>query len=228
MQDYSHITCVIFDCDGVLVDSEMISARILIGQLARVGVDVDFAYVQDNFLGRSWVKVAAEIRKAYGLKLDDDFETSYREALLKAYETELSTTSGITDVLEQLDMPICVATSSSPRRAARSLEITELAGFFKGTVFTASEVNNGKPAPDLFLHAAHKMGFEPAQCLVIEDSVPGILAAQSAGMDILRYMGGRHLSGKMPESEKRFPAVPHFDNWDKFFSIAPIFQRSKV
>lgn len=217
----SSIKCIIFDCDGVLVDSEPISAEILIEELASVGVHVDHAYVQHHFLGRSWVKIAAEMRSAHNLDLDDAFEAKYRERLLSAFETELNATEGIGAILQQINVPICVATSSSPRRAARSLEIVGLSSFFEDCVFTASEVKKGKPAPDLFLHAAHKMQVAPENCLVVEDSLPGLKAAKAAGMECVRYMGGSHLKGQLQASQIVMPHIAHFDKWENFFSIAP-------
>ena len=215
------IKCVIFDCDGVLIDSELISARILIEELANIGVHYDHEYVHRNFLGRSWVKVAAEVRYAHQIDLDDAFESNYRIKLLKAFETELSAMHGVKSVIEDLKISCCVATSSSPRRAARSLTIAGLQAYFGDKVFTASEVANGKPAPDLFQHAAAKMGVKPENCLVIEDSLPGVQAALAAEMTVLRFMGGSHLLGRMQESKTEWPDVEHFDKWENFFSIAP-------
>ena len=221
MNSFEHIQCVIFDCDGVLIDSELLSARILIEELANIGVNYDRDYVHRNFLGRSWVKVAAEVRDAHQIDLDDAFESNYRQKLLKVFETELASVQGIEDVLKNLNVKSCVATSSSPRRVARSLSIAKLKGFFGENIFTASEVENGKPAPDLFLHAAKNMGVEPANCLVIEDSTPGVQAAIAARMNILRFMGGSHLNGHMKDSQIEWPDVQHFDKWKNFFSIAP-------
>ena len=124
------IELVIFDCDGVVVDSEVISARVLIAHLASVGVDVDAAHVRTHFLGRSFPKVATEVRMLYGVKLPEDFEASYRATLLKAFETELKPMAGIEKVLENLNVSSCIATSSSPQRARRSLELAGLLPHF--------------------------------------------------------------------------------------------------
>lgn len=215
------VDLVIFDCDGVLIDSEVISARILIEQLGDVGVHVDLAYVQMHFLGRSWTKVASEVRSAYGLDLKSDFEDRYRNKLLAAFETELRTVAGIEDVLEQLRVRSCVATSSSPRRARRSLELSGLAGYFGERLFTASQVANGKPAPDLFLFTAAEMGVAPEKCLVIEDSLPGVIAARAAGMQVLRFVGGSHLRGVAAEVLDQAGTISVFDKWQQFFEIAP-------
>ena len=215
------IELVIFDCDGVLIDSEIISARILISQLAAVGVNVDFAYVQKNFLGRSWTKVAAEVRVSYGLDLDSGFEESYRNELLTAFETELRPVTGVEAVLEGIGVAFCVATSSSPKRVRRSLELSGLAPFFGDRLFTASQVQNGKPAPDLFFLAAETMGVPPRNCLVIEDSIPGIRAAHAAGMGVWRFTGASHLRGQEFEPVDGIGDITVFDNWAGFFEMVP-------
>lgn len=217
------IGLVIFDCDGVLIDSEVISARVLIAALARSGVLVDFDHFREHFLGRSFPTVARQIREAFRVALPDDFEAAYRADLLAAFGRELQPTPGVTRVLDRLAVSKCVATSSSPPRVARSLALTGLAGYFGADVFTASEVARGKPAPDLFWHVATRMGVAPERCLVIEDSVTGIRAGLAAGMAVLRYTGGGHLAGKAPVSDPADPvaAVPAFSSWDMFFAMLP-------
>ena len=212
------IELVIFDCDGVLIDSEGISGRVLITALAKLGVEVDFDYCCVNWVGRSFPTVAQNIRDTFDLVLPEDFERRYRADLLTAFETELTATAGVEAAIQGLPVPSCVATSSSPERVARSLFITNLAPFFGPHVFTASEVKNGKPAPDLFLHTAKKMGVKPEACLVIEDSLPGVQAAQAAGMDVLRFTGGVHLNGRVL---KHPPEVETFDSWPQMFVFRP-------
>jgi HAD superfamily hydrolase (TIGR01509 family) len=223
------IALVIFDCDGVLIDSEVISARVLIAHLASAGVTVDMAHFRMHFLGRSFPKVAAKVRAQCGFALPDDFESTYRATLLTAFESELKPMPGIAAVLAALrvssSVASCVATSSSPVRARRSLELTGLLPHFDGRIFTASEVANGKPAPDLFLHAARQMGMRPENCLVVEDSAPGIAAAQAAAMRVLHFTGGSHLknSDPLPQQEAYGEArsIEAFDNWAEFFNIVP-------
>jgi HAD superfamily hydrolase (TIGR01509 family) len=212
---------VIFDCDGVLVDSEIISAKMLISELAALGVQVDLDYVARHFLGRSYPTVMAQIRRDFSLDLPADFEEAYRVRLLAAFERDLKVMPGSAAVLGMLALPHCVATSSSPRRVEQSLRITGLWPLVKGYVFTASEVANGKPAPDLFLHAAARMGVPPERCLVIEDSLTGIRAARAAGMEVWRFVGGSHL-GEVAEKEPA-DATPdlRFASFDQFFHIDP-------
>ncbi len=208
-QPLSDTALVIFDCDGVLVDSEPISAVVLISELARLGIAITPDYVRDNCLGRSFPTVARGIREAFAVALPEDFEQRYRNSLLDRFATELRPTAGVAALLARLRPAKCVATSSSPQRAARSLDIAGLAPVFGPDVFTASQVARGKPAPDLFLFAAERMRVDPSRTLVIEDSRPGVEAAQAAGMHVLVYTGGGHRP--VPP-----PGVGSFDNWRDF------------
>ena len=219
------IDLVIFDCDGVLIDSEIISSRILVRQLGEVGVEVDHAHVQRHFLGRSWPKVAAEIRSRHGLTLGPEFEERYRTDLLAAFETDLKTVEGVEAVIEALVVKSCVATSSSPKRATRSLELSGLSAYFGERLFTASQVENGKPAPDLFLFAAQRMGVAPEACLVIEDSLPGIEAARAAGMRHYRFTGASHLRGLDKVPPDGADNVVSFSHWVEFFELEPGLKR---
>ena len=217
---------VIFDCDGVLIDSEIISAKMLVDELARLGVAIDLDYVARHFLGRSYPTVMQQIREEFGLNLPEAFEEQYRNRLLAAFERDLTIMPGIAEVIGALAVPYCIATSSSPRRARRSLEIVAFPGLEETPLFTASMVEHGKPAPDLFLLAAEKMGVKPRDCLVIEDSLNGIRAAHAAGMEVLRFTGGTHLQGRdlTPPDDAR-PAKT-FDSFARFFQIVPQLRRA--
>lgn len=186
---------IIFDCDGVLIDSEIISARMLIAELAEYGVAMDMAFVSQHFLGRSYPVVLAEVRSRWGVALPDRFETDYRARLLAAFARDLTVMPGVVDAIGSLRLRYCLATSSSPERLRLSLEIAGLTPLFAGIAFTASEVKKGKPAPDLFLHAARRMGADPRRTIVIEDSLNGVRAGLAAGMEVWRFTGGSHLSG---------------------------------
>lgn len=212
---------VIFDCDGVLIDSEIISAQMLVDELSVLGVKIDLAYVARHFLGRSYPTVMQQIRQEFGLDLPPAFEEQYRNRLLEAFETRLTIMPGVREVLERLHLPFCIATSSSPRRARRSLEIVGLSHLIGPQLLTSTMVANGKPAPDLFLLAATNHGVDPSRCLVIEDSLNGVRAALAAGMTVWRFVGGSHLQGLLPEEPK--DARPHlrFSSFDTFFHIDP-------
>jgi len=207
---------VIFDCDGVVADSEIISAQVLIRDLAKLDIHIDTDYVRHHFLGRSFPTVAKTIREAYDRPLPADFEKQYRAGLLERFESDLRATPGLERALDFLagaGLPVCVATSSSPPRVARTLALLGLTDRFGDHVFTASLVPNGKPAPDLFLYAAGQMGARPERSVVIEDSLPGLFAGRAAGMHVLCYCGGEHLGGQAPDAPF---VVPTFDNWADF------------
>ncbi|MCR9137860.1 MAG: HAD family hydrolase [Alphaproteobacteria bacterium] len=219
---------VIFDCDGVLIDSEIISATILVEQINALGLNVDFQYVQQNFLGRSFPRVVNLIREQFGVHLPPDFEDNYRSELLRNFETGLVAMPGIEPAIEGLAVAHCVATSSSPKRVRRSLELAGLIDHFQNRVFTASQVANGKPAPDLFLHAAEQMGVAPANCLVVEDSISGLDAAHAAGMTVWHFTGGSHLAGMAGDIPDRFSGLVTFDNWSDFLDMAPELKRKRT
>ncbi|MDP3197483.1 HAD family hydrolase [Tabrizicola sp.] len=218
---------VIFDCDGVLIDSEIISARMLVAELSRLGLTIDLAYVERNFLGRSYPVVMETIRREFGLDLPPDFEAQYREALLAAFQQDLKVVPHVHEVLESIGVPYCVATSSSPRRVEMSLKLVGLSELVGDRVFTSTLVARGKPAPDLFLYAADRMGARPDRTLVIEDSLTGIRAGLAAGMTVWRFVGGSHLGADAPAEPE--DARPHrrLVSFAEFFQIAPTLKSTR-
>ena len=201
---------VIFDCDGVLVDSEMLSAGMLMAMMTEEGFPLSEEAFRADFLGRSFAAAALRARERFGRPLPEDFENRYRDRLFAKLEAELKPMDGVAEVLAALRVPFCLATSSSPRRLALSLHAAGLAHFFEGRCFTASEVQKGKPAPDLFLLAAARMGVVPAQCLVIEDSELGVRAGLAAGMEVWHFAGGCHVRAGygLPDGIRTARAVP--------------------
>ncbi|ODN71968.1 HAD family hydrolase [Methylobrevis pamukkalensis] len=183
---------VIFDCDGVLVDSEPISIAVLLDLIARRGHQVGAAEAYERFLGRSMASVCALLREDPGIEVRDADLDHLRHDLYARFRAELRPIAGIAEAVAALPGPVCVASSSQPERIRLSLEVTGLISLFEPHIFSASMVANGKPAPDLFLHAARAMGADPARCVVIEDSLAGILAARSAGMQVFAFTGGAH------------------------------------
>lgn len=222
---HPQIDLVIFDCDGVLIDSEIISARMLVAELAKLGVHIDMAYVARHFLGRSYPTVMAQIRREFGLDLPTAFEDAYRSRLMAAFEQGLTVMPDVTAVLQDLALPWCVATSSSPKRAARSLEIVNLHQLVGDGLYTASMVARGKPAPDLFLYVAAQRGADPSRCLVIEDSLNGVRAGLAAGMQVWRFTGGSHLAGQSLDAPDDARATLHFDRFADFFTLSPALLR---
>lgn len=222
------IELVIFDCDGVLIDSEIISAQMLIAELGKLGVLIDLDYVATHFLGRSYPTVMNQIRSEFGLNLPPEFEDQYRERLMAAFQTDLRIMPHVAAVLARLDLPYCVATSSSPRRAEMSLRLVGLAELTGARLFTSTMVARGKPAPDLFFHAMAAMGVtDPACCLVIEDSLNGVRAARAAGMQVWRFTGGSHLANRKLAEPPDATPDKRFTSFVDFYSIAPDLLRAK-
>jgi HAD superfamily hydrolase (TIGR01509 family) len=181
---------VIFDCDGVLVDSEPIAVRVDVEMLAGVGVTMSEAEVIERYVGRSPEVILAETEARLGRRLPEDWFERGEARLRRIYVDELAPIPGIDEALAAIEVPVCVASSSGHSNLRFKLELTGLYERFAGHIFSASEVANGKPAPDLFLHAAARMGASPGGCVVVEDSRYGVQAARAAGMDVLAYAGG--------------------------------------
>lgn len=212
---------VIFDCDGVLIDSEIISAQMLVDELAGLGVRIDLDYVARHFLGRSYPTVMKQIRVEFGLDLPVEFEDAYRARLMAAFAAGLQIMPHVRDVLAAIDQPHCVATSSSPMRAKSSLELVGLSHLAGSRLFTATMVERGKPAPDLFLLCAERHGADPARCLVIEDSLNGIRAGLAAGMEVWRFTGGSHLPKPLAAEPDDARPHRHFASFADFFTLDP-------
>lgn len=186
------IDLIIFDCDGVLVDSEPLAMRVLVAAIASQGITITPEDAYRDFLGRSLASISTSLHDNHGEPLGTAALQSMRTDLYALYRQELRANPGLPDILDQLDIPYCVASSSTPERIHLSLELTGLLPWFSPHIFSATMVEHGKPAPDLFLHAANAMHIAPQNCLVIEDSPAGIAAAQSADMRVFGYVGGGH------------------------------------
>ena len=174
----------------MLVDSERISVRVDAFVLSDLGWPMSEAEVIERFLGRSDEAVTKEIEAHLGRRLPDDWEADYEHLYREAFEAELEPVEGILEALDRTPLPNCVASSGTHEKMRYTLGLTGLYELFKGRIFSATAVKNGKPAPDLFLYAADYMGVEPAACAVVEDSLYGVEAARAAGMDAFGYAGG--------------------------------------
>lgn len=214
------ITLVIFDCDGVLIDSEILSKRVLLKMLHELGAKVSDDYFYTHFLGYNFEHVTAKVFADFSVVLTDEFRQSFRQALAKTFSDELTPTTDLTWLLSQLSVNSCVATSGSPEKVKHSLGCTKLAPYFHGKVFTSAEVKNGKPAPDLFLHAAAKMGVDPKNCLVIEDSQAGIQGALAANMQVIRYAGASHMKNRSTTTQG-LDDVSTIEHWKQLFDKVP-------
>lgn len=183
------VELVIFDCDGVLVDSERLAVPVDVHVLAQLGWAMSEAEVIERFLGRSNEFMVAEIEAYLGKPLAEGWEDEFRHLYREAF-AELAPVEGVVEALGNITTRTCVASSSTLESIRIKLDLTGLYERFAGRIFSASEVANGKPAPDLFLHAAERMGADPAACVVVEDSYYGVEAARAAGMLAFGYAGG--------------------------------------
>jgi HAD superfamily hydrolase (TIGR01509 family) len=184
---------VIFDCDGVLVDSERLNVAVEARVLTELGWPHTPEEVVARWMGRSSEFQLGEIAERLGTAAMQEYDERSTAEVHAAFERELRAVDGIEHLLAHLEdagVPTCVASSGSHGRMRRTLGLTGLHGRFDGRIFSATEVAHGKPAPDLFLHAADRMGTPPGDCVVVEDSVYGVRAARAAGMTVYGYGGG--------------------------------------
>jgi len=207
-----NLDLVIFDCDGVLVDSEVISCQAHAEVLSLCGYPITAAQVFDRFLGRSLKQAKVEVEAELGRSLPDDFNAQLQDRLFGAFARDLQVVRGIPEALDAIDRPVCVASSGSHQRMRVSLGATGLYDRLAPHIFSASQVENGKPAPDLFLFAAAQMKARPAACVVIEDSLAGIRGAVAAGMSVLGFHGGSHCRPGHADSLRAAGATLVFDD----------------
>ncbi len=204
---------VIFDNDGVLVDSEPHASRVLVELLAEYGLRMSVEQCDAEFLGSSLPSTRQRMERWLGRAAPADFEDTYHARLFEAFERCLTAVPGVAEALDRIALPTCVASSGTHERIRRALTRTGLIMRFAGRIFSAHDVERGKPAPDLFLHAARVMQVDPSRCAVIEDSPIGVEAANAAGMTAFGFarltpadrLG--HASGGIFASMKQLPAL---------------------
>jgi HAD superfamily hydrolase (TIGR01509 family) len=184
--------CVIFDCDGVLVDSEVLGIKILLGMTAEYGVELDLEEAVKNLSGRRLKEAIQMLQVQARADFPADLEQQFRAKSYQIFEKEVLPVEGIREVLEALPVPYCVASSGPVEKICLNLTNTGLIRYFEQRIFSAYEINSWKPDPGIFLHAARQMGFSPAECVVIEDSLAGIQAAKAGGFRVLGYANGHN------------------------------------
>lgn len=178
---------VIFDCDGVLVDSEPLANQVLAEAIRELGLPGAVDDVTRRFKGRSLADCVRLIEGDLGGPIPDDFLVRLQARTYAVFEAELRPVPGVADVLETLQVPSCVASSGSHEKMRLIFGLTGLLEHFRERLFSATEVARGKPAPDLFLHAARSLGVDPGACAVVEDSLPGVQGAVAAGMRVFGF-----------------------------------------
>jgi HAD superfamily hydrolase (TIGR01509 family) len=221
---------VIFDCDGVLVDSEMLSAQVLMAQLSEIGIALSFDDFRQDFLGRGFKSAAERLKARTGHSLPADFPQHYFQRLNVLFATELKPMAGVEKVLAHMAIEHCVASSSIPPRLDFSLRVCGLEQHFGKAVYSAVMVENAKPAPDLFLHAAKAHDVAPSRCLVLEDSEMGVRAARAANMAVWHFAGGAHVKAgyALPENVKADRVVQDMDELYAVFAEAGICSHQRV
>ncbi|PZO35516.1 MAG: HAD family hydrolase [Pseudanabaena frigida] len=191
----SKLELVIFDCDGVLVDSEIIVNRVFAETLTEAGFAITYEEASQKFVGLSFATCLEKIEQIFGRTVPPEWLKLCKEREIAALRQELQATAGIDDVLKELSLPKCVASNSSPRHIHLVLGLTGLLDRFNGKLYSCHHVDRPKPFPDVYLHAASQMGYAPENCVVIEDSVTGVKAGHAAGMRVLGYApSDRHFS----------------------------------
>jgi HAD superfamily hydrolase (TIGR01509 family) len=206
------IDLVIFDCDGVLVDSEVISCRAHAETLSRHGYPITPEQVLRRFLGVSDREARLAIEGEMGRELPHDFEAEMKQAALRLYEEHLHLIPHVAETVATLALPKCVASSGAPEKIRHGLTCAGLYDQFVPHIFSALQVKRGKPAPDLFLFAAEQMSVAPGRCVVVEDSVPGVTGARAAGMTVLGFFGGSHCTPGHATMLRNAGAIATFDD----------------
>jgi HAD superfamily hydrolase (TIGR01509 family) len=181
--------CIIFDCDGVLVDSEVIGVRVLLDMASQYGVTMDLQEAVEEFSGIRLKEGIKMLQQKASSPFPDDFEQAFRARSYEVFKTEMRPVKGIKEILDRLTIPFCVASSGPVEKMRLNLTITGLLSYFEegNRMFSGYEINSWKPDPGIFLHAAHVMGFSPAECVVIEDSKAGVIAARRGGFKVFGY-----------------------------------------
>ena len=199
--------CIIFDCDGVLVDSEPISNGMLVTMANELGATIDLDFAYRNFKGHSLQHCVNLISTLVEVDLPEDFENNYRKRSYEVFEKEMMPIDGVEEVLQSLDIPFCVASSGPQEKIRLNLKKTGLLPYFQNTIYSCYDIQKWKPDPGIFIHAATDMGYEVKDCLVIEDSVSGVTAAKNGGFEVFAFTENDFLNELPPISNKSFSSM---------------------
>tara|TARA_R110002050_G_scaffold65841_11_gene142314 strand:- start:16746 stop:17390 length:645 start_codon:yes stop_codon:yes gene_type:complete len=184
MKDYK---CVIFDCDGVLVDSELLGNQVFVDMANEHGAGIDISYAMRHFKGGFLNDSIKQLETILQKELPSGFENEYRQRSYEVFSTHLKPVEGVEQVLNKLTVPFCVASSGPQEKIKRNLATAGLSSYFKNNIFSCYDIGKWKPDPAIYLHASKTMGYDPNECLVIEDSFKGAKAATSGGFDVYGY-----------------------------------------
>ncbi|MGK0252929.1 MAG: HAD superfamily hydrolase (TIGR01509 family) [Mariniflexile sp.] len=200
----SKYKCIIFDCDGVLVDSEPISNQVMVDLANSYGANIDLDYAMKHFKGSFFESCKNKISQLIDSPLPDTFETDYRSQSFEAFKTGVIPIEGVKKVLDHLTIPFCVASSGPENKIKLNLELTGLLPYFENKMFSCYTIQKWKPDPAIFLLAAETMGFKPEECVVIEDSLSGVMAAKNGGFDVYGFTAHDYNNQLAEEATKTF------------------------
>ncbi len=206
---------IIFDCDGVLVDSEALANQATVDLLNQEGLAITYDQYLTLSLGKVDEEAFKDLQTQFNCSFDADFLERVYSHIINTFTQDLQPISGVQMLLNQLKIPKCVASSSRRDRLNHSLQVTGLWESFNGAVYSAPEVGRGKPAPDVFVHAAAQFQADPKDCLVIEDSSAGVRAAVAAKMPVIGFVGGAHCSPSDADKLQQLGAIKAFDSMDE-------------
>lgn len=193
MKNFKSISAVIFDCDGVLVDSEFIASQVSLQMLKPYGIEMTPQDYARLFAGKVEEDIIGVIQKEYQVQLPKDFIPTLKLAIEHGLDNELQPIQGVKDTISTINKTIGVVSNSRLVRVIHSLKIADLSAYFDKNLFAAEMVERPKPYPDVYLHAARQLNVDPAECLVVEDSATGVTAAYSAGMNVVGFLGASHI-----------------------------------
>ncbi len=183
----SKYKCIIFDCDGVLVDSEPLGNKVMVDMANELGINIDLDYAYNHFKGKSLKRCILHISELIDIEMPVDFELEYRRRSFEKFKNEIKPVDGILELVNNLKIPFCVASSGPENKIRLNLELTGLLPYFESHIFSCYTIQKWKPDPAVFLWAGETMGFQPSECLVIEDSLIGINAALAGGFDVFGF-----------------------------------------
>ena len=187
-------SAIIFDFDGVIADSEVLANAVLAELVTDLGVPTTIEDSYRDYMGKRFHEMVAAIEKAVGRTIPESFGELWHVRTLARFRRDLAPIAGVREFIAKfVDLPRCIASSSTPQRLAVSLEILEMTELFEGRVFSALNVARGKPHPDIFLHAAADVGVSPRECIIIEDSASGVIAGREAGSTVIGLLAAGHI-----------------------------------
>ena len=209
----SKYKCVIFDCDGVLVNSEPIGNRVLVNMANEYGADIDLNYAMKHFKGSFIDACVEKISKLTTTPLQENFTEEYRKRSYESFKKNIKPIEGVKNFLQNLNTSFCVASSGPETKIKLNLELTDLLPFFKNKIFSCYAIKKWKPDPTIFIWAAKTMGFQPNECLIIEDSLSGVYAARNGGFDVFGFTAHDY------NNELKKVATKTFDSMDMLLKM---------